>query len=76
MLDANDFDAIQLPSSALFALDSHAFRAVVQPWHYFLRAVHILSAAAKPHLFRTEDHLDTVVRIHATWYSGLMSLLV
>ena len=44
MLDANAFDAIQLSSSALFAL--RAFHAVVQPWHYLLRAVHILSAAA------------------------------
>jgi hypothetical protein len=46
MLDPSVFDAVRLPSSALLALDSRAVHAVVQPWHYLLRAVHILSAGA------------------------------
>jgi hypothetical protein len=45
MLNPSIFDAVRLPSSALLALDSSGFHAVVQPWHYLLRALHILSAA-------------------------------
>jgi putative copper export protein len=46
MLDHGAFDTVRVPSSALLALDRSGLHAVVQPWHYLLRALHILSAAA------------------------------
>jgi hypothetical protein len=46
MLDASSLDATQLSSAALVAAYGRAFHAVVQPWHYLLRAGHIVSAAA------------------------------
>ncbi len=46
MADPSLFDAVRLPSSVLIALDNREFHFTVQPWHYLLRMVHILSASA------------------------------
>ena len=46
MVDPSLFDVMRLPTSALLALDSRAFHLAVQPWHYLLRMMHILSTAA------------------------------
>jgi hypothetical protein len=46
MLDVSSFDATQLSSAALVAVYGPAFHAVMQPWHYLVRAGHIVSAAA------------------------------
>jgi hypothetical protein len=37
---------LQIPYSVLVALDSRAFHYALQPYHYIVRAVHVLSMAA------------------------------
>ena len=46
MADPNVFDLIRIPNETLIALDWRPFRFAVQPYHYVIRLVHILSMAA------------------------------
>lgn len=46
MADASIFDPIRIPTQALIALDWRPYRFALQPYHYVLRAAHLLSMAA------------------------------
>jgi hypothetical protein len=43
MADPNIFDSIRIPTQTLIALDWRPFRFALQPYHYMIRALHILS---------------------------------
>jgi hypothetical protein len=45
MADPNIFDTIRIPTQALIALDWRPYRFALQPYHYMIRALHILSMA-------------------------------
>jgi hypothetical protein len=45
MADPSVFDAIRIPTEVLIALDWRPFRFALQPYHYLVRAAHLLSVA-------------------------------
>lgn len=46
MADPSFFDAVRIPVENLIALDNRHYHFVLQPYHYILRIVHIVSMAA------------------------------
>jgi hypothetical protein len=46
MADPSIFDAVRIPTDTLIALDWRPFEFAMQPFHYLVRMVHILSMAA------------------------------
>ena len=42
----NPFDAVRIPTEVLVALDWRPFRFAVQPYHYLIRLIHLVSMAA------------------------------
>lgn len=46
MADPSLFDPIRIPTQALIALDWRPYRFALQPWHYLVRMLHVLSMAA------------------------------
>ena len=46
MADPNLFDPIRIPQAALAALDWRPYHFALQPWHYLVRLVHIVSMSA------------------------------
>jgi phosphoglycerol transferase MdoB-like AlkP superfamily enzyme len=46
MADPSLYDAIRIPADVLIALDNRVYHFAVQPYHYLLRMMHIISAAA------------------------------
>lgn len=46
MADPSVFDAIRIPSATLIALDWRPFHFALQPYHYIVRAAHVVSMAA------------------------------
>jgi hypothetical protein len=45
MADPSAFDFLRIPVDVLIALDNRTFHFAVQPWHYLIRIVHIVSMA-------------------------------
>ena len=45
MADPSIFDPIRIPAQTLIALDWRAYHFALQPYHYLVRALHILSMA-------------------------------
>jgi hypothetical protein len=46
MPDPNVLNVLRIPSDVLIALDWRPYRFAIQPYHYIIRVVHILSMAA------------------------------
>lgn len=46
MADPSLFDAVRIPASTLIALDNRAYHFALQPYHYIVRLVHIVTMAA------------------------------
>jgi hypothetical protein len=46
MLDPYSLAFLRIPASALTALDSRAYHFALQPYHYLVRAAHLVSTAA------------------------------
>jgi hypothetical protein len=45
MADPSIFDSIRIPAETLIALDWRPYRFALQPYHYLVRAAHVLSMA-------------------------------
>jgi hypothetical protein len=45
MADPSVFDFLRIPNDVLIALDNRTFHFAIQPYHYLVRVVHILSMA-------------------------------
>jgi len=45
MADPSAFDFVRIPADVLIALDNRTFHFAIQPWHYLIRIVHIVSMA-------------------------------
>lgn len=46
MPDLHTFDFLRIPPSALIAFDWRPYRFAIQPYHYLIRALHVVSMAA------------------------------
>jgi hypothetical protein len=46
LLSPHPFASLRIPFEILTALDSRELHFILQPWHYLIRLIHIVSAAA------------------------------
>ncbi len=46
MADPSFFDALRIPSDVLVALDNRSYHFALQPYHYIVRLLHVISMSA------------------------------